>query len=346
MMNWLFYINFAIFSVFLTLFLTELMGSVLLLVAYDATKRKVLSYIVPIWEVTGTFAAFWVVTSDFAYPGLLIPVATLFPALIAVFVILFVLRNSSISFAELIVTKRWLNEKRLYQLYALSTVLIGLAVLVVISGIVSGVGVDLSNFSFSLGTWLTNPGSLLYVVGVLLIGVGLAPIFYDVAMLRRLTVVFTTVGLLVEASALYLYSSSFLSGWFLVPAVLTFLVPVLYQVPIGAKIVTNKLVFAAVGTVIVFSLNYLVYPTAFNGALPVDAVTTTGPMVGAFEALSVAGIFIVGGLMTLYLFAVQRSISSGGSAAVGTPPVVATVESVAPVETPASAGGAPGAAVR
>ena len=78
--NWLFCINFAIFAVFLALFITELMGAFLLLISYEKSKARVLSHLVPIWEVTGTFAAFWVVTADFAYPSMLIPVVPSSPA--------------------------------------------------------------------------------------------------------------------------------------------------------------------------------------------------------------------------------------------------------------------------
>jgi len=305
--NWLFEVNFAIFSVFLVLFVTELMGGILLLIAYDATKAKVLPYIVPIWEVTGTFAAFWVVTADFAYPAMLIPVASLLSGLILVFLILLVVRNSSISFAELIVKRGWIDERRLYQLYGLATLGIGICVVIMLSAIVSGAGVTLSSLTFSLGGWVTNPGSLLYLVGVLFIGIGLAPVFYNIEPLRRWAPPLTVLGVAVEGGALYLYSSSFLSAYFLIPAVLTVAASLLYQIRLTAPIASQKFIFALLGTVIIFSQSYLVYPTAFNGAIPVDQVTTSGPMVGAFYLLSAAGVVVVGLLMALYLFAVHRA---------------------------------------
>ncbi len=315
--NWLFEVNFATFSIFLALFLTELMGGVLLLLAYDSAKAKVLPYIVPIWEVTGTFAAFWVVTSDFAYPNMLIPVASLFGGLIVVFLILIVARNASISFAELITKRGWLDERKLYQAYGLATLLIGVVVLVALSAIVSGAGVDLSSLTFSLGGWVGNPGSVLYVLGAVVTAVGLAPVFYGFDPLRRLTLPVTVVGVLIEAGALYLYSSNFLSAYFLLPAVLTILPALLFQSPRTAPIVTHKLVFAAVAVVIIFSLSYLVYPTAFNGGITVDAVTTSGPMVGAFYVLSVAGAIFIGLLMALYLTAVRRSLQVPASPSPG-----------------------------
>jgi len=310
--NWLFEINFAIFSVFFVLFVSELMGGVLLLVAYDATKGKVLPYLVPIWEVTGTFAAFWVVTGDFAYPSMLWPVANLLAGLILVFLILFVLRNASISFAELILKGGRISEKRLYQLFGIATIGIAVAVLVVLSAIVSGAGVTLATLNFSLWGWVTSSGSIPYVLGVVFIAVGLAPVFYDIAPLRRLSVPFTVAGVAVEALGLYLYSSSFLSGYFLIPAILTVLASVMYQFRSTIPLVTNKLVFAIVGTVIVFSLSYLVYPTAFGGAIKVDAVTTSGPMVGAFYVLSAVGAVVVGLLMAFYMLTVRNAAKVPG----------------------------------
>ena len=68
-MNLIFETNYAIFSIFASLLITEIIGAIVILLFYDAAKSKVLEYAVPIWEVTGTFAAFWVVTSSCATSG-------------------------------------------------------------------------------------------------------------------------------------------------------------------------------------------------------------------------------------------------------------------------------------
>ena len=227
------------------------------------------------------------------------------------FLILLVARNASISFAEYIIKHRWLDEKKLYQTYAVSTLLVGLTVVLILSSIVSGAGVDLSNLSFSLSAWLTSAGSLPYVIGVLVIGVGLAPVLYGIAELRRWTLPLTVIGVVIEALALYLYSSSFLTWQFLIPGLLTIAAALLYQFPRTAGLVSNKAVFGVVSCAIIFAQSYLVYPTAFHGAIGVDSVTATGPMYGAFLVLSAAGVVIVGLLMLLYMFVVGRA---GGTA--------------------------------
>ena len=68
LLNIIFELYFAVFAIFASILITEIMGSVVLILFWKQAKSKVLEYVVPIWEVTGTFGAFLVVMSDFAYP--------------------------------------------------------------------------------------------------------------------------------------------------------------------------------------------------------------------------------------------------------------------------------------
>ena len=91
------------------------------------------------------------------------------------------------------------------------------------------------------------------------------------------------------------------------PVLLTLVPPLLYQSRVTAPLVSNKLVFGTVTTFIIFSLNYIVYPTAFGGRLVVDEITAKGPMAEAFLLLSAAGAVIIGLLMILYIVAVRNA---------------------------------------
>ncbi|MEM0157059.1 MAG: hypothetical protein QXN26_03210 [Thermoplasmataceae archaeon] len=288
------------------LVITEMMGSVLMLVAWDAVKGKVLDYVVPVWEVTGTFGAFWVVTSDFAYPSILIPLASIFSAAIAIFLILFVARNSTIVFAEFIKKKGWLDERKLYTGYSLSTLLLGLVVLVIITGIIGGNGIDLSKLTFSVSAWAGNAASWLFIIGALLIAVGLAPVFYDLAPLKKLVVPFTIIGLVVSVVSLDLFKHGSLPLLVIIPIILALLVPVLYYVPNTVKIVTNKVFFIAWASADIFSLEFMVYPTAFGGSINVNSLISTGPMASAYVAITVVGLVILAVLIALYSIAVRR----------------------------------------
>ena len=309
-MNGIFEINYAVFSVFAALVITEIMGAVVILVAWPA-RSKVLDYVVPIWEVTGTFGAFWVVTGGFAYPALLVPVASIFAPLLVVFLILWVARSASIAFAEFLTRRGWLDEAKLYRAYAGSTLLLGLVVLVLLSALVGGQGVDLASGSFSIQSWATA-GDLLFVFGTLVLGVGLAPVFFDLESLRRLVLPLAGTGVGLSVLAYWLMSPPLLTTWTSVPVLLTLLAASLYLWPRSRRLVANKAVFLTVLGVVIFSLQPLVYPKVLGQALAVDAVTTGGAMADAFVSVTMVGGLLLALMLFLYVNIARRGPSGPG----------------------------------
>jgi cytochrome bd ubiquinol oxidase subunit II len=301
-------VNYAAFSVFAALLVTEIMGAVLLLIKWDATRKKVLDYVVPIWEITGTFGAFWVVTGDFAYPTLLVPVAAIFSPLLAIFLILFVARNASISFAEFIIKRRWVDDVKLYKAYAVVTIFLGLVVLVLLSALVGGQGVDLAAGSFSLVSWATT-GSVAFVLGTLLLCVGLAPVFFDLPPLRKLVLPLAGAGIIVSVLSYWLMSPALLTWWMVVPVVLTLVGGLLYTWPRTTKLVANKAVSVMMISAIIFSLQPLIYPGVIGKAIPIDAVTTGGVMASTYLAMTAVGAVLLAAMVGLYLRVAMRGTS-------------------------------------
>ena len=304
--NYLFYTNFAVFAVFAALLLTEIMGSILLLLNWKKYRGAVLEYIVPIWEITGTFGAFWVVTSDFAYPAILIPLAGIFSAGIMIFLILFVARNATISFAEFIIKKGWLDERKLYSGYALASVLIGLVVLVIFSGIIGGIGINLGNFTFSFNSWTTAGSGFVFIIGALLILLGFAAIFYNDPSLRIHSLIFVILGVAVSNVSFAMLQSYTLSYYVAIPDILAVLLPVLFYLEPLRRIVTNKVLFIALASVDIFTLDFLGYPKAFNGAIAVDAITNTGVLATSYLLITVIGSILLAVLIFVYAYATFR----------------------------------------
>lgn len=312
-MNLIFETNYAIFSIFAALLISEVISAIVLLLFYDAARSKVLEYVIPIWEVTGTFAAFWVVTGDMAYPTLLIPVATIFGALLIIFLITLVARNSAIVFGEFIIKRRWLDAKKLYQAYALSTLLLSVTALILLSALVSGAGV-LSNSAplstaFNFLAWASKASSWLFLAGTLLIGVGVAPIFFDIRPFAKKFVPLAIVGVLVSIVAYYEYSSTLVTAYLAIPALLTLAVAGLYVWKRTAPIVTNKAVFLTVLSIIIFSLQPLIYPKFVGKVLSIDSFTTTGPMVSVFYVTTWIGGALLAVMLGVYLSIVMRQKS-------------------------------------
>jgi cytochrome d ubiquinol oxidase subunit II len=301
-------VNYAGFSVFAALMITEIMGAALLLIDWKATKEQVLDYVVPIWELTGTFGALWVVTGDFAYPALLIPVASIFAPLLTVFLILFAARVASIVYAEFITKKRWLDDVKLYRAYALSTIVLGLIVMILLSALVGGQGVDLSAGSFSVVSWATA-GSIVFVFGTLLLAIGLAPAFFDLASLRKLVLPLSGAGVALSVISYWLMSPALLTWWMAAPVLLTLVAGLLYLWPRTTRVVANKAVFILLLSIIIFSLQPLVYPEAIGRALPIDAVTTGGVMADAYLSITAVGAVLLAVMLSFYIRVAMRGPS-------------------------------------
>lgn len=304
--NLIFYTNFAIFSTFIALVITELMGSVLLLLSYEKYRVPVLSYIIPVWEVTGTFGAFWVVASDIAYPALLIPIAVILSFPIMLFLILFVARNTMISFAEFITKKKWLDEKKLFKGYALASLLMGIVVLVVLSVIIGGNGVNLSGATFSVLSWVVKPDGILMILGAVVLMVGLAPIFYNDASLKKASLIFVFLGIAISTIAFEMFKGWHLTYLFVIPDVLAMLLPILYYLPSTSRVVSNKVVFISLLSISTFLLNFMAHPTILGGSISIDSVTTSGPIAASFFPITLGGGAMLGIMLFLYAFAVYR----------------------------------------
>lgn len=309
--NLVFEANFAIFAVFAALLMTEIMGSVLLIFLWDKTKEEVIEYADPIWEVTGTFGAFWVVNSYFAYPALLIPIARTFGIPIIVFLIFFVGRNSSIAFGENATRRTGADRKTLYRIYAISTLSVGVALLILFSSIVSGKGADPSAGTFSIASWVSSPGSLLFVSGTLVLVAGLAPVFFSLRLYRKMVLPATGIGLVASVASYYLYSPTLVAVWIVIPVVLTIATALLFFSDKTAKVVSNKAVFIALLSVTIFSLQFLIYPSMLGQTLSVDSATTSGVTASVFLVMTSIGGVLVAVMLAFFIMIAKRKTSLG-----------------------------------
>jgi hypothetical protein len=212
-------------------------------------------------------------------------------------------------FGEFITKRRWLDAKKLYQGYAVSTLLLGVIVLILLSSLVSGAGV-LTNANplstpFDLLAWASRSGSWLFLAGTLLIGVGLAPVFFDIEPFAKKYFAFTVLGVLMSIGAYYAYSASLVTPYLAVPVLLTLVANVLYFSR-TRRIVTNKAVFIAILSVIIFSLQPLIYPKFVGQALSIDSLTASGPMVSVFYETTWVGWALLAAMLAIYFMAVAR----------------------------------------
>jgi hypothetical protein len=111
-----------------------------------------------------------------------------------------------------------------------------------------------------------------FVVGTLLIGFGLGPVFFSLTSLRKIVAPLTVLGVVASVVSFYLYSSALVSRRVVVPVVITVLVALFFLSRKTAGVVSNEAVFIGVLSVIVFSLQFLIYPSAYLAISAVGAL--------------------------------------------------------------------------
>ena len=99
--------------------------------------------------------------------------------------------------------------------------ILGITVLVLLSALISGAGVNLGaeHFPSAIGLFLLAP--ILFVAGTLIIGIGVAPIFFSLDSMKKIVLPITAVGIGLSVLAYYLYSPSFVPALMLIPVALT-----------------------------------------------------------------------------------------------------------------------------
>ncbi len=77
-MSLLYYLNYGILAAFLSLFFVEVGMAIYALVIYGRYRERIWRYIMPLWEITGTFAVFYGASLIATYPNLMPVIAPIY----------------------------------------------------------------------------------------------------------------------------------------------------------------------------------------------------------------------------------------------------------------------------
>ena len=294
-------LNLAIFAMLFAILSTELMAASAILFKYRESERKVFRYLVPIWEVTGTFFVFYVVNLEALIPSALPLIAYSFISYILLFLILYVLRNASIISAEYIWKNRQINRRFLYSIYAAITFVLGAMILVIYTAFISGRGIDYSRMTFSLSAFASFLPDDGFIIGSAILLFGLGSIFYGLDVRRFLPPVVIIAGMVI-AGVSFVYLGNMNNPYVLaVPVILTILVPVLWLSGKTRAIVQNKIVFQGLLAVSVFFLAYSQYPYLMGKSLSILSLLNNNAMqTQIFYTTIIGGVILL--LLTLMYF--------------------------------------------
>jgi cytochrome bd ubiquinol oxidase subunit II len=205
-MNLSYVINYAILSITLTLFMLELGLAIISLLNYEKYKNKINSIINPIWEITGTFAVFYLVNFEATYPTLLPIVGNAYVVPLLLVAIFIILRNIFLIFSENIGAN--VTEHRFKLIYFASTLLAGILLIATLSSGISGIGINIASGTLN-SSFLFNPFNILILISLLLFSLSLGDGMVKTAELSKFRIAFPIAAFAIAFIAFYIYLPTF-----------------------------------------------------------------------------------------------------------------------------------------
>lgn len=294
-------LNLIIFSVFFTVAATELMAASAILFRYKESEKKVFRFLLPIWEITGTFFVFYVVNLEGLAPDVLPLLAYSFISYILIFLILYVLRNTVIVSAENIWKNSRINRRLLYSAYAVVTFVLGAMVVMIYASFLGGHGLNYTAETFSLVSFLKFLPDDGFVIGIAVLFFGLAAVFYGLDVNRFLPLIVTAAGMIIAGISLLGLGDSNNTALFAIPVIFTLLLPLLWIFPGTRYIAEKKLVFQGFIAISVFFLAYSQYPYLLGKTLLIPSILNNSAMqTQMFYATIIGGVILL--LLTYFFY--------------------------------------------
>ena len=294
-------LNLIIFSVFFTVAATELMAASAILFRYKESEKKVFRFLLPIWEITGTFFVFYVVNLEGLAPDVLPLLAYSFISYILIFLILYVLRNTVIVSAENIWKNSRVNRRLLYSAYAVVTFVLGAMVVMIYASFLGGHGLNYTAETFSIVSFLKFLPDDGFVIGIAVLFFGLAAVFYGLDVNRFLPLIVTAAGMIIAGISLLGLGDSNNTALFAIPVIFTLLLPLLWIFPGTRYIAEKKLVFQGFIAISVFFLAYSQYPYLLGKTLLVPSILNNSAMqTQMFYATIIGGVILL--LLTYFFY--------------------------------------------
>ncbi|MEM0154371.1 MAG: cytochrome d ubiquinol oxidase subunit II [Methanothrix sp.] len=315
-MSIMFSINYLIFSVFLTLFGLEVGIAITMLLEYDKHKENMKRFLMPLWEVTGTFAIFYIVNLEATVPSLLMLLGTVFVVPLLVAAVFFILRNAFLSYSEYMGDKR--SEKLYLHIYAIATLLVAFIAISVLDSGISGIGINASAYSINMLKMFANSFNILMFIGIALLSIFVAAAFFDVREYKWFPGLAAVLGIIAIAVAThsamgYLFYAAFGPG-------LPYLIGLLILLGIGLYLYYSGKKYAKYVALVWFFLavnffGFVQSPYILGGAVDINGYLATGPMAFYVNLVTlIGGIILVASLVFMvYVSYIKKIKNTAGS---------------------------------
>ena len=303
-MNISYFINYGIFSAFILLFLLEVGVGLLSLISFGNYREKLMRYIVPVWEINGTFGVFYVVNLEATYPSAVPLVGTIYVIPVILAITAFMAHNGYIAYAEYIGKP---SQEALYmRIYGFSMLLVAFIAISMLTSSVSGISIDLKDGSINLVMMFANYFNILYFAGITLMTVSVSMIFFEMKKPSKvLPIVFLLAAVALIAVATLLYTpyifANFLQYllYFVVVLAILLVSYILYLKDYG---IASK-VMVVLGTYsAVMYYGLLEYPYFFNGQVNAIELMNSSVMTEYINAITIIGGVLAAAFITVFVY--------------------------------------------
>lgn len=176
-------INDTVLAVIYALFSLEAGEAALYLLSYKSYRDKFSKYLSVSWEISGTFVVFYLVMLEVTYPGLLVPVGTLYSTPIILAAIFIIARNAFLAYSEYV--KAPSEKVHDTKIYAATTLIAAFLFISILDSAISGFGVSLNGLSLNFLILLLNPYNICIFFAILLLAIAAVLIFFNLGSLKR-----------------------------------------------------------------------------------------------------------------------------------------------------------------
>lgn len=206
-MNILYGLNLAIFSAFFTLFSVEIGIALHFLFGNPDKLESMKKYISPIWEITGTFAVFYVVNFIATFPSAIVIIGTAYVVPLLMAALLFIFRNAFLAYGVYYESG---SRSRYLKIYGAATIITAFFVIVVLSSAIGGYGFNMPN-QIHLIQVLFNPFGISMFFAVALIALFVNSLIFNTER-KALYTLFGAAGILWAVFAMRTYLSYSING--------------------------------------------------------------------------------------------------------------------------------------
>ena len=300
-----FFVNYGVLSAFLVLFMIEVGMAFLAAVDYNKFRGVIMPYIVPIWEINGTFAVFYVVNLEATYPSLVPAVGTLFVAPLIFAFVLYAVHNGFLAYSEFIEKKE--PERLFMTIYGFSTLIVAFVAISMLTSSISAIGVSLKTLSITSYTFFLNGFNIMYFIAIFFMVLTITFILFNVKMISKfLPLLFLVIALVFLLVPTYIYTryifNNFLHYYLIFIVVLLIFVGsfLLYYIEKYRLVSKTLLILGSYASIMYFGA--LEYPYFFNGAINASAATVSGP-IGVIEGyITIIGCTFVVTFMSVFVY--------------------------------------------